>query len=111
MVSAWPCVALAAFLIGALAYRSMSDGTSEVTIRVVTSAGPLTPAPTTIVPEELVAPVHITDFVEHPVARASSLPPPPPPPNPRVRWCEHLARPAECDNWWFAQLAPRARYH
>ena len=105
MVSAWPCVALAAFLIAALAYQSMSDA-SEMTIRIATSAGPLTPAPTTIVPEELVAPVHATDFVEHPVARASSLPPPPPPPplpSPRVRWCEHLAKPDECDHWWLAQ--------
>ena len=27
-------------------------------------------------------------------------------PIPRVRWCEHLAKPDECDNWWFSQQAP-----
>ena len=121
MLSAWPCAALAVFLIAALLYRSMSDGASEMTIRIVTSAGPLAPAPK-VVPQELVAPlVHTADFVEHPAARASSLPPPPPPPppspSPRVRWCEHLAKPDECDHWyWLAQqmqqsavVAPRVR--
>ena len=108
MPSAWPCAALAVFLIAALLYRSMSDGASEMTIRIVTSAGPLAPAPK-VVPQELVAPlVHTADFAEHPAARASSLPPPPPPPppspSPRVRWCEHLAKPDECDHWyWLAQ--------
>jgi hypothetical protein len=121
MPSAWPCAALAVFLIATLLYRSMSDGASEMTVRIVTSAGPLTPAPK-VVPQELVAPlVHTADFVEHLVARASSLPPPlpppPPSPSPRVRWCEHLAKPHECEHWYrLAQqmqqntvVAPRVR--
>ena len=117
MAPQWPCVALAAFLIGALAYKSISGGSSALPRRIVTAAGPLAPAPTTIVPEELVAPLSPVGTAEPTgtdlVARASSppsslMPPSPPLPNPRVRWCEHLARPEECE-WWFSQQQLAAR--
>ena len=63
--SAWPCAALAVFLIAALLYRSMSDGASEMTVRVVTSAGPLAPAPK-VVPQELVVPLMHTAALAEP---------------------------------------------
>ena len=124
--------AVAAFLIAAIGYKSINDGSAALPKRIVRGAGALAPAvpAAAIVPEEYVVPVarlhaeHVaaatstaataaaTELVEHPSAvkvpaRVPPPPPPPPFPTPQLQWCEHLTRPDDC-NRWFAYQAARS---